>query len=159
MPRKVDHEEMVDKQIIEKSREGYKRVYEIPDPTPMQPPLGWKRQPSLIETVRDMVRSEQLRQLVEADGQETFEEADDFIVDEYDPSSPYEENFDPVEALRQRRLDEQAIRAEADRRDQEALDQYYKARGVTPPPPPPEPPSPAPKAKKKAAPAADQDDD
>lgn len=43
-----------------------------------------------------MVVSEKLRMEALAAGQETFEEADDFDVDDdFDPTSPYEVNFDP----------------------------------------------------------------
>lgn len=68
---------------------------EILDPTPMAPPVGFIKQPSMIENIRNMVRSEYLRQATEKAGAESFEEADDFEVDEFDPSSPYEEIFDP----------------------------------------------------------------
>lgn len=69
----------------------------IPDPTPMAPPLGYIRQPSLTERIRDMVRSEHLRVAAESAGADTFDEADDFEVGEdYDPSSPYEEVFEPA---------------------------------------------------------------
>lgn len=69
---------------------------EHPDPTPMAPPIGYKRQPSLAEQIREMVRSERLKQEVEEAGFETFEEADDFEVgDDYDPHSPHENDFDP----------------------------------------------------------------
>lgn len=69
----------------------------VPDPVPVAPPVGYERPPSMIDTVRNMIRSEQLRREVEAAGFETFQEADDFDVgDDYDPSSPYEETFDPV---------------------------------------------------------------
>lgn len=69
---------------------------EVPDPTPMAPPVGYVKQQSLAEQIREMVRSEKLRLEVEAQGLETFEEADDFdIGDDYDPSSPYENEFDP----------------------------------------------------------------
>lgn len=69
---------------------------EMPDPTPVAPPVGYNRQPSLAEQIRAMVRSEQVRQAAEAAGLETFEEADDFDVgDDYDPASPYEEVFEP----------------------------------------------------------------
>lgn len=68
----------------------------IPDPTPIAPPVGYIKQPSLAEQIRSMVRSERLRQEVEAAGAETFEESDDFdIGDDYDPDSPYEPVFDP----------------------------------------------------------------
>lgn len=63
---------------------------------PIAPPLGYIKQPSITERIRDMVRSEHLRLAAESAGAETFEEANDFDVgDDYDPSSPYEEVFDP----------------------------------------------------------------
>jgi len=72
------------------------RGREKPDPVPLSPPLGYKKQPSLAEQIRAMVRSEKLRQEVEEAGMETWDEADDFdIGDDYDPRSPYEEVFDP----------------------------------------------------------------
>lgn len=73
--------------------------YEIPDATPMEPPLGFVRQPSLAERIREMVRSEHLRQAAEAAGVETFEEADDFEVsDDLEPMSGYENDaeFEPA---------------------------------------------------------------
>jgi len=69
---------------------------EIMDPTPIAPPVGYKRQPSMVEIVRDMIKSERLRLEAEHAGMESFEEADDFEVDDYDPSSPYEEHFEPT---------------------------------------------------------------
>lgn len=70
---------------------------ELPNPTPLQPPVGFKREPTIAERVREMVRSERLRQEALSAGAETFEEADDFDVgDDYDPTSPYEEVFEPV---------------------------------------------------------------
>lgn len=70
-----------------------------PDPTPMQPPVGYKKQPSIMDHVRDMVRSEHLRREAEAAGFETAEEADDFDVgdpEDFHPETPYERHFDPV---------------------------------------------------------------
>lgn len=77
---------------------------ELPDPTPMAPPVGFMRQPSLSERIRDMVRSEALRVAAESSGLETLDEADDFDVgDEVDPHSEWENDFDiPVTELRQR---------------------------------------------------------
>lgn len=71
---------------------------EILDGTPIAPPLGFIKQPSLHELMRAMVLEH--HRLREA-GQdvETFEEADDFDVDDDDEpsrSSPYEANFDPI---------------------------------------------------------------
>lgn len=74
-----------------------KRNYqgEITDPTPMAPPVGYKKQPSIWEQQRALIRSE-LSRRAEEHGLETFEEADDFEVgDDFDPSTPYEETFEP----------------------------------------------------------------
>lgn len=69
---------------------------EILDDTPMAPPVGFNPQPSLAETIRNMVRSERLAQEAGEHDLESFEEADDFDVgDDYDPSTPYENDFDP----------------------------------------------------------------
>lgn len=69
---------------------------EKPDPIPMQPPIGYKKSPSLSEQIRAMVRSEQLARDLAAQGVETFEEADDFDIpdDPVDPSTPYEADFE-----------------------------------------------------------------
>lgn len=71
---------------------------EIVSSTPMAPPLGFIKQPSLHELMRAMVLAhhDQIRRGVDA---ETFEEADDFDVDDQDEpdrNSPYEANFDPI---------------------------------------------------------------
>lgn len=73
------------------------RGHEVVSNVPMQPPLGYKKEPSVSDRIREMVRSEMLRREVEAAGLETMEEADDFDVDDdpIDPSTPFEENFDP----------------------------------------------------------------
>lgn len=70
---------------------------ELMDPTPIAPPIGYKKSPSIAEQIRNMVRSERLRQEAESQGYESFEEADDFEVgDDFDPKSPYEEVFEPL---------------------------------------------------------------
>lgn len=69
----------------------------ILDPTPMAPPIGYKKAPSMVEIVRDMVRSEKLAQEAREAGFETFEESEDFDVGD-EPEllrSPYENQFDP----------------------------------------------------------------
>lgn len=71
---------------------------EILDGTPMAPPVGYKKQPSMVDIVRNMVRSERLKAEAEAAGLESFEDADDFAIadDEGElPSSPHENQFDP----------------------------------------------------------------
>nr|QJB20129.1 MAG: hypothetical protein [Microvirus sp.] len=55
---------------------------EIPDPIPMAPPVGFKKSPSVTEMIRNQVRSELLRAEAAKGGAETFEEADDFDVDD-----------------------------------------------------------------------------
>lgn len=69
---------------------------EMMDPLPIAPPIGYKKAPSIAEQIRNMIKSEKLRQEAEAQGYESFEEADDFDVDDFDPKSPYEEVFEPL---------------------------------------------------------------
>lgn len=85
-------------------RNQTKEGAEIPDPTPMEPPINYVKQPSLASQIRDMVRSEALRQAAEAQGYETFEEADDFeIEDEPDlAATPYEAEFEGISAVQAR---------------------------------------------------------
>lgn len=70
--------------------------HEIPDPKPVAIPAGFKRPETLAEQVQRLVRTSISRQAAEQ-GFETFEESEDFDVDdEFDPSTPYETFFDPV---------------------------------------------------------------
>lgn len=80
------------------ARDGYMwKGMEFPNPVPQAPPLGYKKQPSLMDNIRDMIR----RASEEAahQGFETEEEADDFEVgDDYDPmdrTTPWEAHFHP----------------------------------------------------------------
>lgn len=71
---------------------------EISDPVPLGPPIGYKKQPSMVEIVRDMVRGERLREAALSVGQETFEESEDFDVGDENAAelrSGYENDFDP----------------------------------------------------------------
>lgn len=78
------------------SNKKCKREYEQCDSKPMALPVNMKRPPSLQEQIQRLVRSEQLKQLAAQQGAESFEEADDFEVgDDYDPSSPWEMEFEP----------------------------------------------------------------
>lgn len=66
------------------------RGRELPDDTPLEVPLNWKRPPSLREMIQQHIRTEMSAQ-ADQDGLETFEESDDFDVDEDpDPLSQYE---------------------------------------------------------------------
>lgn len=74
------------------------RGRELLDSTPMAPPVGYKKQPSMVEIIRNMVRSERLKSEAEAAGKESFEDADNFEVadDEGElPRSTFENEFDP----------------------------------------------------------------
>lgn len=72
-----------------------KNRHEKLDRTPVAMPVGFHRPPSLREQMMQIMRTEAWRQSMEAQGQETFEDADDFDVgDDFDPRSPYEQNFD-----------------------------------------------------------------
>jgi len=69
--------------------------HELPDPTPLSLPSGFKAPETLAETVKRLVRAASRE--AEQAGDETFEEAEDFDVgDDFDPSTPYETFFDPV---------------------------------------------------------------
>lgn len=85
---------------------------ELMDPTPMALPVGYKRPPSIQEQIARYIRQSEM--LAKQNGQETFEEADDFDVgDDFDPYSPYEENFDHVQNFEQLK---QATRAATQKR-------------------------------------------
>lgn len=62
---------------------------EIPDPRPVEMPIGFQRPPSLQETIQRLVRNE-LSDVASAGNLESFEEADDFDVEEEEFTSPYE---------------------------------------------------------------------
>lgn len=73
-----------------------KNGHEIPDPTPVALPTGFKRPEMLAETVARLVRRE-ISERADLAGFETFEEAEDFeIGDDFEPNSPYEQFFDPL---------------------------------------------------------------
>lgn len=68
---------------------------EMPDPTPMAPPVGYKKQESMSEIIRKMV-TQSLREHAQQNGLETFQEADDFNIDDdpIEPQSRYEADFE-----------------------------------------------------------------
>lgn len=67
------------------------RGRELPDPTPVEKPTGLKLPLSLHDEIRRFVRFELSHQAA-VQGVESFEEADDFDVEEEEPElvSPYE---------------------------------------------------------------------
>lgn len=91
----------------DQSRDGK----EIPSDVPMAPPVGFIKQPSMVEHMRAMVRGELLRQAAESAGMETFDEADDFEVeDDLVPCSGYEndDQFEPKAVAHARAAAEKA---------------------------------------------------
>lgn len=93
-PRRITQEEYLAKMLAHgKNPDGTVKF----DPTPIAPPIGYKKQPSMVEIVREMVRGERLAQAAREGGHETFEESEDFDVDD-EPSqlrSEWENDFDP----------------------------------------------------------------
>lgn len=98
------------------------RHYETPDPNPVRMPAGFKRPETLEERIRRLVRSERFNQAMDESGMETFDEANDFDVEDDlpDPATPYEPFFDPAlgtEVTPHQVMTEQAqIREETHRR-------------------------------------------
>ena len=72
---------------------------EYPDPVPLAPPVNLRRPDPLDELVRRYVRHE-LSQRMEAEQWESFEEADDFEIedDPLDRLTDYEKVFEPPPA-------------------------------------------------------------
>lgn len=94
-----------------------KRAVELPDPTPLEPPLGYVRQDPLHVKIANMIRSE-ISRVAGDNGMETLDEADDFDVGddwEQERSTPYEEVFDTpaVAQTRQEVLEAERKAAEA----------------------------------------------
>ena len=72
---------------------------EILNPTPMQPPLGYNRAPSLSEQIRQQVLTQSILSNMDP---ETVEEADDFEIEE-DPPMPSRWENDLVPSIKETR--------------------------------------------------------
>jgi len=104
--------------------------FEIGNPTPMQPPLGYKKSVSLAEQIGQQVRLAKLEMLENRHLDETEEEADDFAIgDDYEPLSPHENDHVPsvVELKKKAKALNERIK-EANRR--EAIDRHREALGL-----------------------------
>lgn len=112
---------------------------EIPDPTPMQPPLGYKRSLSLSEQIAQQVRIAHLKILEDSAIAETDEEADDFEVgDDYEPMSKWENDNVPTLGVLKKRAKE--INDAIERRKLEVAIEMHKekiakTKAKTEPPP------------------------
>lgn len=97
-PTQLDLEEFLNQPRVASMQDRYHDILgrELPDPTPLEPPIGYVPQESMVDHIRNMIRTELSRSAADA-GEETFEEADDFAIDEDDPDphTPYEAVFDP----------------------------------------------------------------
>jgi len=79
------------KQMIEENPTLDAKGREILDPTPLALPVGFKHPPTLSEQMEQMFRSYEVNRAIANQGHETFDEANDFDVED-DPdelSSPY----------------------------------------------------------------------
>lgn len=80
--------------FIKRFRERHMKRREVLDDTPIAVPAGIKPDMSLEDRIKLMIRTD-ISHRAAQEGTESFEEADDFNVgDDFDPTSPYEENFD-----------------------------------------------------------------
>lgn len=108
---------------------------EVLDPTPMQPPLGYKRTPSLAEQIRQQILLAKIG-LDDDAIEETEEEADDFEVgDDYEPLSPHENDHIPsVKVLKKKaaEINEKIKAANA----KKAVEEYKKKHEKEAAPPP-----------------------
>lgn len=72
---------------------------------PVAIPLKYSQKPPMDDHIRSLVRNE-LSRAAEAQGMDTFEEANDFTIEgEYEPRSPYELDDDlaPISELKARK--------------------------------------------------------
>lgn len=108
---------------------------EIPDPRPMQPPIGYKKQPSMFELIREATARE-VALYAAGREPETFEEADDFdIDDDVDPHSQWENDFDPPWS---------EVRQAIEDNRRQAAESPPQPKPTVPPGPAPTPPKPDP---------------
>lgn len=105
---------------------------EVLDPTPVAIPAGFEVPETMSEMIRRVTMGA-LSQQAAAEGMETFEESEDFDIDDetFEPTSPYEAVFDPVlgrDITLQEFKDNQAIYKERfERAEQMADDAAYEA--------------------------------
>ncbi|UOF77153.1 hypothetical protein [Microviridae sp.] len=68
--------------------EGFHNFF--PDQTPVELPLGYEAPESLAEMIARMIRAEDFRKMSDAAGVESFEESDDFEMEEDEFKSEHE---------------------------------------------------------------------
>lgn len=72
---------------------------ELPDSRPVEVPIGFERPESIQDLIRRLVRDPAIREDLTSSDAESFDEADDFEIDDGMPVSPHEDNFDPMHLL------------------------------------------------------------
>lgn len=84
--------------------------YEVLDSVPMAPPVRFNKEENMFDIHRRLIR-EELSRMAGENGDETFEEADDFDVeDDFDPRTPWEGEFDPtLREMTMRAVDEERM--------------------------------------------------
>lgn len=114
---------------------------EVPDPRPMEPPVGYVAQPTLMELMASMLQQHQRAQELLEEDFDTEEDADDFDVGEdYEPESPHEhdvldEAYERSAGAREeaaRRAAAAATKAQDDEAQREILTQDPAAGGAPP---------------------------
>jgi hypothetical protein len=70
---------------------------EYGDPVPLEPPVGYQPPPDIMVMVQQMIANERFRAKLAEEAYETFEEADDFLIDDdpLEPLTEYERVFYP----------------------------------------------------------------
>jgi len=90
MTKKSVVERALERQRMSELKDGK----EYPDPLPLEKPSRL-RLPSQVERMRAIVRRE-MSMAAASQSLETFEEADDFELEDVEWTSPYEEVFEPA---------------------------------------------------------------
>lgn len=102
---------------------------EMMDPTPMQPPLGYKKTPTLSEQIAQQVRRMKMEILADDAIGETEDEADDFDTGDEDFVPPskheYPDGMPTIRELKQRAKEINDQIAEANRK--RAIELHEKA--------------------------------
>lgn len=127
---------------------GLKRLTEDgaekPNPVPMEPPVGYKKQPSIFENMRALVQAELARKAAQ-EGFDTEEEDENFEI---------EEDREPLSRHTYTEMDEEYVRSAVELTNKE-IEKRKKSAAEQPAPPA----RPAPQAPRKSPPVSDHRSD
>lgn len=92
-----EYEARVDEDGVQVNSAMDNKGRELPDPTPLAPPVGFMQTPDLKDIIRDMLRHDQMKRAADEAGVDSFDESEDFDIedDPLDPQTEYEAEFDP----------------------------------------------------------------